>query len=123
MRGGASQAALVVKNLPANAGDVPETQVPSLCQEDPLEEGMATHSSILAWRIRGQRSLVGCSPWVLTELDTTEAFRPLQLLSPGKIKCTFLEVRRGLHRHEGDDRKAETSGWNLRRDIQGYPTD
>ena len=29
-----------------------ETQVPSLGQEDPLEEGMATHSSILAWRIR-----------------------------------------------------------------------
>ena len=29
----------------------PETQAPSLAQEDPLEEGMATHSSILAWRI------------------------------------------------------------------------
>ena len=28
-----------------------ETEVPSLSQEDPLEEGMATHSSILAWRI------------------------------------------------------------------------
>ena len=28
-----------------------ETRVPSLSQEDPLEEGMATHSSILAWRI------------------------------------------------------------------------
>ena len=41
---------LVVKNLPANAGDV-ETWGQSLGQEDPLEEGMATHSSILAWRI------------------------------------------------------------------------
>ena len=30
-----------------------ETQVRSLCREDPLEEGMATHSSILAWRIPG----------------------------------------------------------------------
>jgi len=40
----------VVKNLPANAGDV-ETWVQSLGQEDPLEEGMTTHSSILAWRI------------------------------------------------------------------------
>ena len=29
----------------------PETRVPSLGGEDPLEEGMATHSSILAWRI------------------------------------------------------------------------
>ena len=35
------------KNLPA----MWETQVLSLGQEDPLEEGMATHSSILAWRI------------------------------------------------------------------------
>ena len=45
-----TQVALVVKNLPAQAGDI-ETQVPSLGGEDPLEEGMATHSSILAWRI------------------------------------------------------------------------
>ena len=37
----------MVKNLPA----VQETQVPSLGWEDPLEEGMATYSSILAWRI------------------------------------------------------------------------
>ena len=37
----------VVKNLPA----MQETQVPSLGQEDPLEEGVATHSSILAWII------------------------------------------------------------------------
>ena len=39
--------ALVVKKLPANAGDL-ETQVRSLGREDPLEEGMVTHSSILA---------------------------------------------------------------------------
>ena len=87
---GASQVALVVKNLPADAGDtrdaglipglgrspregngnllqyswaslviqmnltaMQEIWVPSLGQEDPLEEGMATHPSILAWR----------SPW------------------------------------------------------------
>ena len=43
----ASQVALVVKNPPASAGDI-RAQVPSLGQEDPLEEGMATHSSILA---------------------------------------------------------------------------
>ena len=36
-----------VKNLPA----VQEIRVLSLGREDPLEEGMATHSSILAWRI------------------------------------------------------------------------
>ena len=40
----------VVKNSPAMQ-ETQETQVWSLCQEDPLEEGMATHSSILAWRI------------------------------------------------------------------------
>ena len=38
---------LMVKNLSA----MQETRVQSLGQEDPLEEGMATHSSILAWRI------------------------------------------------------------------------
>ena len=38
---------VVVKNLPARQ----ETQVRFLCQEDPLEKGMATHSSTLAWRI------------------------------------------------------------------------
>ena len=37
----------MAKNLPANAGDT-EVQVQSLGQEDPLEEGMANHSSILA---------------------------------------------------------------------------
>ena len=37
----------VVKNLPANSGDM----VWSLSQEDPLEKGMANHSSILAWEI------------------------------------------------------------------------
>ena len=46
----ASQVALVVKNPPANAGDIRDG-VPSLGGEDPLEKGMATHSSGLAWRI------------------------------------------------------------------------
>ena len=41
--------AIVVKNLPVNAGDK-AMQVRSLGGEDPLGEGMATHSSILAWR-------------------------------------------------------------------------
>ena len=50
-----------------------ETQVQSLGWEDPLEEGMATHSNILAWRIHGQWSLAGYSPWGHKESDTTEA--------------------------------------------------
>ena len=40
----------MVNNMPANAGDVGEW-VSSLNWEDPLKEGVATHSSILAWRI------------------------------------------------------------------------
>ena len=43
----ASLVAQTVKNLPA----MQETQIPSLGWEDPLEKEMATHSSILAWRI------------------------------------------------------------------------
>ena len=46
----ASHMAQLVKNLPASEGDI-ETWVRSLGGEDPLEEGMATHSSILACRI------------------------------------------------------------------------
>ena len=37
-----------------------------------LEKEMATHSSVLAWRIPGTGSLVGCCLWGRTELDTTE---------------------------------------------------
>ena len=44
---GTSLVAQIVKNLPA----MRETQVQSLDWEDPLEKRMATHSSILAWRI------------------------------------------------------------------------
>ena len=43
---------------------VMETQVRSLGQEDSLEKGMATHSSILAWRIPWTESLVGYRTWV-----------------------------------------------------------
>ena len=59
----------VVKNLPANAEDSPQVG------NNPLEEKRATHSSVLAWRIPWQRSLVGCSPWGHTESDTTHTQR------------------------------------------------
>ena len=52
--------------------EMQESQVGSLGQEDPLEKGMATHSSILAWEIQGQRSLVGYSPKGCKELDMIE---------------------------------------------------
>ena len=58
-----------------NVGD----QVRSLGWEDLLEEGMATRSSILAWRMpHGQRSLVGYSPWGRKELDITEQLSTTQ---------------------------------------------
>ena len=49
-----------------------ETWVRSLGWKDPLGKKMATHSSVLAWEIHGQRSLMGRSPWGCKELDTTE---------------------------------------------------
>ena len=58
----------MVKNLPA----MQETWVQFLGQEDPLEKGMATHSSILAWRIPWTEDLAGHSPWGHKELDMIE---------------------------------------------------
>ena len=55
----ASQVAQRLKHLPA----MWETWVRSLGREDPLEEEVATHSSILAWEIPWTRSLAGYSPW------------------------------------------------------------
>ena len=49
-----------------------ETRVLSLCQKDPLENGLATHSNILAWRTLGLRSLAGYSPGGRKESDPTE---------------------------------------------------
>ena len=67
--------ARTTKNLPA----IWEMQVRSPGWEDPLEEGMATHSSILAWRIRGLYS-----PWGHRESDTAEKLTLSLSLSKGK---------------------------------------
>ena len=61
----------LVKNL-LTIQERQETGVRSLGREDPLEEEMATHSSILIWRFHGQRSLVGYDSWDRKELDTTD---------------------------------------------------
>ena len=59
----------MVKNLPA----MQETWVRSLGWEDPLEKGMTTHSSILAWRITWtEESLAGYSLWDHKESDITK---------------------------------------------------
>ena len=65
---GASLVAETVKTLPA----MQETRVQSLGQEDPLERGMVTHSSIFAGEFHGQRSQAGYSPQGGKESDTTE---------------------------------------------------
>ena len=68
---GTFQVALVVKNLPISEGDA-RMWVPSLGREDPLEEEMATHSSILAWK----------APW-------TEEPGGLQSVGSQKVRHDF----------------------------------
>ena len=58
----------MVKNLPA----MWETWVRSLVWEDPLEEGMATHSSVLAWRIPWTEEPGGLQSMGSQRLSTTE---------------------------------------------------
>ena len=62
------QVAQMVKGLPI----MWQPGVQSLGREDLLEKEMATHSSMLAGKSRGQRSLVDYSSWGLKESDTTE---------------------------------------------------
>ena len=62
----------MVKNLPTNAGDVPEVWVQSLGWGDPLEREMATHSSILARKIPWTEESGSYSPWDHKELDINE---------------------------------------------------
>ena len=62
------QVAHMVKNLPAGQ----EPWVWSLGWEDPLERGMATHSSILAWRVPRTEGLVGYSPRGHRESEMTQ---------------------------------------------------
>ena len=64
----------MVKNLPA----MRETWVRSLGREDPLEEGMATHSSLLAWRILMDRGAWKATVHGITESDMTEQLSTAQ---------------------------------------------
>ena len=70
----ASLVAQTVKNPPA----MQEIWVRSLGWEDPLEEGVATHSSILSWRIPWTEEPVGYSPQGHKESDTTEQLSTAQ---------------------------------------------
>ena len=64
-----------VKRICLPMQEVQETRVWPLGQEDPLEEDMATHSSILAWKIPWTEELGGYSPWGCKESDTAEHTR------------------------------------------------
>ena len=64
----ASPVAQIVKNLPA----MQEIQVQSPGQEDPLEKGMAAHSSILAWRIPRTEELKRATVHGIAESNTNE---------------------------------------------------
>ena len=73
----------MVKNLPA----MRETQVQSLGWEDPLEKGMATHSSILAWRVPRTEEPGGLQPMGLqsqTRLSDWHYYYPSSHLTLGK---------------------------------------
>ena len=104
--------AQTVKNLHA----IQETQIGSLDQEDPLEKGMAIHSSILAWEFHGQRRLL-CT-LDCKELDTTEQLTPLPwwLLQYSCIK--YINKIMPKSKYNGDlsvSRGKET--WN-RKEVQ-----
>ena len=72
----------MVKNLPAMLG-LQETWVQSLGRKDPLEEGMAPHPSILAWRIPWTEKPGGLQS-MGSESDMTEAIKPAQHMEGNK---------------------------------------
>ena len=69
-----------------------ETWVQSQGGEDPLEEEMATHSSILAWRIRQTEEPGGLSSMGSRELDTTEPCPYRQVVFPPNINFVIVLI-------------------------------
>ena len=89
-----------VKNLPV----MQETQVWSLGQEDPLEKGMANHSSILAWRIPQTEEPGGLHSMGSQSQDTTE----WQTLSLSLSEVTILYWQTSLP-HSGENGKLQAT--------------
>ena len=92
---GASLMTQTVKNLPA----MQETQVQSLDQEDPLAKGMATHSSILAWRI----------PWTEEPggLYSLQDHKQLDMTEQLTHMCACTPTQTHTHTHTHTQTKAE----------------
>ena len=126
----------MVKRLPT----MWETQVQSLDQEDLLEKEMATHSSILAWKIPGTEEPGRCSPWGDKESDTTlrlhfhsykkqcimyiVVHQKIYSLGMGVWGVLSVKQRKG-HSHGQIDyqhRNREFSRWSLRRHFGMYMT-
>ena len=90
---GASLVAQLAKNPPA----MRETWVRSLDWEDPLEEGMATYSSILAWRIPMKRGAWQVAVHSVTESDMTEQLSTAQHGQQSKCPSTGDWLNCGTH--------------------------
>ena len=96
----------MVKNLPA-VHKTHEMWVQSLCQKDPLEEEMATHSGIICLE-NGQRHLAGCSPWGHTQPSTIQCQTGSSLLRcflkfcPQSHVCVKL-VQQCMHQTSSSD--------------------
>ena len=87
--------AKTIKKLPT----MRETWVQSLGWEDPLEEGMATHSSTLAWRIPMDRVAWGLQSRGHKELDTTERLSTVR--KNMRLKCDLSFAINDLSWHNG----------------------
>ena len=74
-----------VKNLPA----MQETWIPSLGWGDPLEKGMATHSSVITWRIPMDRRALWAAVHGVTESDTTERLSTAHIRSNSLFGLCF----------------------------------
>ena len=85
--GWASQVVLLVKDLPANAGDVREAALISGLGRSPQRRAWQPTPVFLPGESYGQRSLAGYSPWSHKELDMTEVTYHIH------ITCCFAEIK------------------------------
>ena len=86
----------MVRNPPANAGDERDADsIPGSGRS--LEVGMATHSSVLAWRIPWTEELLGYSLWGHKESDTTECTHTHTVRYPLSL-CSYKTTTKNLQR-------------------------